>query len=338
MAKKKAHEAPSSDAAKKAGELLDKLMKQFGPKFDSLTYYQEKLDGIPAGKTILAQDRETQVVLVSMALDRLEGLEKKITAFGSRSRYTPAWSAVWSPRWVLLVLLRGLLRRSLPLGEATLIRLFQWPIRASNGIGNYSYPLSGMTTAAEHFAESNEISGPLLTTLKSFIAQLRKESDDKDCRKIADRLQALLVGGPTIQLEKGEAWSDVALADLRKKKTGASKSWNALLIHCQTGGKGKFTERWAAEARRLVDAVGFDALKEHLLRWFPLVDKPRTQPHVEQDYYGPGYSTDLIIPEHVELLRGLVWCCASRKTRNWPAPWRGWRSAPIARFPAKGRV
>ncbi|HEY7154344.1 MAG TPA: DUF4132 domain-containing protein, partial [Gemmataceae bacterium] len=269
--------------------------------------YDKKLDDVPAGKTILAQDRETQAVIVSAVLDRLEGMEIKIAA--CRSNDGPKWHAVWWPRRVLLVTLQALLRRALPLSEATLIRLFQWPVRAKHGIGNYTYPLSGMATAAEHFAEDKEISGPLLTTLKSFIAQLRKAADDKDCRKIAERLQTLLAGGPKINLEAGEAWSDAALADLRKMKAAASKSWNALMIHCQTGGKGKFTERWGKEAQQLVDAVGFDSFKEHLLRWFPLVDKPRTQPRAHRhEYYEPDY-TNLIIPEHVELLRGLVWCC-----------------------------
>jgi hypothetical protein len=303
VAKKKSLPVPPSEAAKQAEELLDKVAKQFSNDFD----YDKKLDDVPAGKTILAQDRETQAVIVSAVLDRLEGMEIKIAA--CRSNDGPKWHAVWWPRRVLLVTLQALLRRALPLSEATLIRLFQWPVRAKHGIGNYTYPLSGMATAAEHFAEDKEISGPLLTTLKSFIAQLRKAADDKDCRKIAERLQTLLAGGPKINLEAGEAWSDAALADLRKMKAAASKSWNALMIHCQTGGKGKFTERWGKEAQQLVDAVGFDSFKEHLLRWFPLVDKPRTQPRAHRhEYYEPDY-TNLIIPEHVELLRGLVWCC-----------------------------
>src|SRR5262249_16133831 len=158
-----------------------------------------------------------------------------------------------------------------------------------------------MATAVEHFAEDNEIGGSLRATLKTFIAQLRKGSNDKDCRKIADRLTTLLAGGPTINLEAGEAWSDVALADLRKMKAATSKSWNRLVIHCQTGGRGKFTERWGKESRPLVDAVGFDSFKEHVLRWFPLVDKPRTIPIARSNQWEPDYD-DLLKEPHVELL------------------------------------
>jgi hypothetical protein len=169
-----------------------------------------------------------------------------------------------------------------------------------------------MATAAETFAGGNEISAPLRMALESFIARLRESPRDKDCHKVAGRLLALLAGGPTVNLEEGEAWSDAALADLRKMKAGAGKSWNALLIHCQAGGRGKFTERWATDARRLVDAVGFDSFKEHLLRWFPLVDKPRTIPIERRNPWEPDYD-HLLKEPHVELLRGLVWCCGLRE-------------------------
>jgi hypothetical protein len=312
VAKKQALAIPPPEAAKKVNELLDKVVKQLVPANPYVTgVLAEKLGDVSAGKSILAQDRETQAAIVRAVLDRLEDLEPKIAA--CPSHHGVEWFAVWMPRWALLITLQSLLRRALPLDEETVIRLLRWPIRAKHGIGNYTYPLSGMATAVEHFAEDKEISGLLLTTLKSFLTHLNKERDDKDCRKIADRLQMLLADGTTIKLEAGEAWSDVALADLHKMKAAASKSWNALLFHCQAGGKGKFTERWGKEARQLVDVIGFDSFKEHVLRWFPLMDKPRTQPRAHQnEYYEPDY-TNLIIPEHVELLRGLVWCCAFRE-------------------------
>ena len=96
-------------------------------------------------------------------------------------------------------------------------------------------------------------------------------------RKVAERLQALISGGPQVNIQPGEAWSDAALADLKKLKSKSNTPGMTLLIHCQSGGKGKLTDKWAKAARPLIDAVGFDAFKQHVLRWFPLVDKPRTQ-------------------------------------------------------------
>ncbi len=307
MAKKKSDAFPPSETAKQADELLDQvteLLKQGN---------RVNFGDSAAIKTILAQDRETQAVLVGAALDRLEKLDAKIAAKRKPSDSIPGGAGLWWPRVALSDTLRELLRRALPLNEATLIRLLEWPINVTTGLSKYSEPLSGIAGAVEKFTKGEEISDRLRATLKTFIARLRDAHREtyfreQECRKVADRLEVLLGGGPTVLLEKGEAWSDAALTDLRMMKAGASASWNQLLVHCQSGGKGKYTERWAKEARRLVEAVGSDALKEHLMRWFPLVDKPRTIPIERMNPWEPDHE-QLLQEAHVELLRGLVWCC-----------------------------
>jgi hypothetical protein len=299
-----------SDAAKKADELLDKATKELLPANTYDGSCDKKLDDVPAGKTILAQDAETQTVIVGAALDRLEELDAKLAAVRSQAEETK----IERLRSVLVLILEGLLYSALPLSEATMIRVLEWSIRTDD-IGYFLDALTAMVVAAENFAKGNEIGASLLTALSALIARLRKEPDDAEFRKLVKRLGNLLPGGTPLDLEAGEAWSDAALADLKKAHAGASKSWNALLIHCQTGGRGKFTERWAKEARRLVDAVGFAAFKDRLLHWFPLVDKPRTIPIEPEDRdppYCPHYEHLLRSP-HVELLRGLVWCCGFRE-------------------------
>src|SRR5262249_33832079 len=78
------------------------------------------------------------------------------------------------------------------------------------------------------------------------------------------------------------------------------------------GGHGKLTDRWCMNVQPLIDAVGLEEFKEHMLRWFPLVDKPRTQPLQPRHQWEPDY-THLIKEPHVELLRGLVWCCGLKE-------------------------
>ena len=268
----------------------------------------------------MSLDRDAQAELVSRASHRLVALEKQLQGFRSKlkgiDKYNyvcdRGWTAIWNPRWVLAETLRVLLRRSLPLEEATLIRLLQWPQKNSAPVWSYSYPLAGLANAAERYAESNAISPVLADVLEALIESLRGATNERDCRNTADRLQALIAGGPQIQIEPGEAWSDAALTDLKNLKGKAAANWNALLLYCQTGGKGKFTERWRNNAQPLIDTVGFESLKEHVLRWFPLVDKPRTMPRERQHQWAPDYD-NLIIDPHVELLRGLVWCCALKE-------------------------
>src|SRR5207244_2386530 len=67
----------------------------------------------------------------------------------------------------------------------------------------------------------------------------------------------------------------------------------------------------------LLDAVGLDAFKEHVLRWFPLVDKPRTLPSEREHPWEPDsyllVRDQLLKEPHVEMLRGLAWCCGLRE-------------------------
>jgi hypothetical protein len=320
VAKAKALPPAGPDAARTANELLDQVTKEFLPTIEGGSFHGKKLEDVPAGKTIVAQDRETQVAILKVALDRLAGLEPKIAAFRARlddfyvdnPHCKPGWWPLWNPRWVLVETLRGLLRRTLPLDEATLVRLFEWPAQASNAVAPSIYPLPGMAAAAEGFAETNRVSPPLRAAIAPVITRLHQYVHDRECRKMADRLHQILAGGPQIDLEAGEAWSDAALADLGKLKAGPAKAWNGLLLHCQAGGSGKFTERWRKEARPLLDDAGFETFKEHVLRWFPLVDRPRTVPIERQNPWEPDWD-HLIKDPHAELLRGLVWCCGFRE-------------------------
>lgn len=311
---------------KTAQELLDNVLAEFLPKIEPAPYYWgKKLTDVAAGKAILAQDRETQAEIVRAALDRLLEQEKRIADYRTKGTHTSLgdeWRKLEHPRWVLMETLRSLLRRALPLGEEDVVRLLRWPVETVNPenpyeLNSFMYPLPGLSCAAENFVEANEVSASLQAALETLIMRLRQNAHDKDCRKIADRLEALLASGPKINLEEGEAWSDATLADLHKLKGGASKSWNALLLHCQTGGRGKFTERWGKEAQQFLDAIGFDSFKEHVLRWFPLVDKPRTLPservHPLEPDSNLALRDQLIKDPHVELLRGLAWCAGLRE-------------------------
>src|SRR5262249_45052028 len=160
----------------------------------------------------------------------------------------------------------------------------------------YYFPLQPLIRTVEFFAKD----GGQIEKVAQELKWLRQYVGMRQLKKLGERLDRALGVQPEVQIEPGEAWSDVALADLGRMKRRVRQAWDALLLHCQAGGRGKYSELWRTEAMPLLDAVGFDALKEHLLRWFPLVDKRRTQPRVPRHRYEPDY-TELIIPEHVEL-------------------------------------
>jgi hypothetical protein len=257
--------------------------------------------------------REDQARLVAGLAARLVGLEREIARLlPTRGIDTGAaaqarWTEAWSPRDSCEKLLRDLLRRKLPLTEEAMAALLEW-VAGSGWINAYTFPLGGIASAAESLAEAGLAGDRFRAALQVAIAKLRG-SGDADARKAADRLAALVAGAPVVQIEPGEAWSDVALADLAAMPADDRRRWEELLAHAQaTGGKNKVTARWLDVARKRVEAVGFPAFKAHILRWFPPVDRPRTLPFERQNPWEPD-RTDLIQPTHADILKGLAWCC-----------------------------
>jgi Domain of unknown function (DUF4132) len=317
VAKKKAAPAAGTDATS-ARELVDSLLDQFRKKVGKGSTWGTKVADFPAGKQLLALDRESQAQAVEATLDHLLQWEQEEAALLAeldenepRGNH-PGWSLHWNKGFMLRTTFETLLRRKLPLGERTLVRLLRWPGGGREGINPFLHCMTALATAAETYAKSNEIREPVREALGDLLGRIPPRTGDATLRKVAERLDALIAGGPQVRIEPGEAWSDAALADLQKLKAKPARAWNDLLTHCQAGGKGKFTPKWEKDAQPLIDAVGFNSVKNHALRWFPLVDKPRTQPR-ERDYpWEPDYD-QLILPQHVELLRGLVWCCGLKE-------------------------
>jgi len=318
VAKKKALAPPAEIDLKSARGLVDTLLTEFRNKVGKGSAYGTKVADFPAGKQILNLDRESQAVVVEDTLSHFLQWNREEAALLAELHENeprgnhPEWGLHWNKGLILRTTLEALLRRKLPLGEQAVVRLLRWPADAREEVNPYMYCLPSLAAAAENYAESNEIGEPLREAIGDLLGRIPPRTGDATLRKVAERLDALIAGGPQVRIEPGEAWSDSALGDLKKLKSKPARAWNDLLTHCQTGGKAKFTPKWEKAAQPLIEAVGFDSLKDHALRWFPLVDKPRTLP-LEREYAWAPDENNLILPQHVELLRGLVWCCGLKE-------------------------
>jgi hypothetical protein len=129
----------------------------------------------------------------------------------------------------------------------------------------------------------------------------------KQCRTL-DQLTELK---NQVRIDAGEAWSDQSLADLERMAAAERSEWNELLAHALSATMSKPSAKWLKEAREKLDAVGFGPFKACVLRWFPLVDKPRTKPPKRDPYRTqPADDDDFIQAGHLDLLRGLAWSSA----------------------------
>jgi hypothetical protein len=294
-------------AQKTAGRLLNELTEQTPP----YAYDSKDIAELPATKQILNADERTQKAIAREAIDRIAAMRERLgKPRGQDYRYMNLHHEKGLPLGALQILCR-LLRRQLPFtGEDYACMVDRTAHLEMISIWCLPY-LPLLISHVEKYVKRGGLPKPIALALERFLKALDWDSTAAG-QKLRSRVTSLLEGPPTSPLQPGEAWSDVALTDFKKLKSGSAKAWNALLLHCQTGGKGKFTERWQKQAHPLIDAVGFDTLKEHLLRWFPLVDKPRTMPKERQSPWEPDYD-NLIISPHVELLRGLVWCAGLKE-------------------------
>jgi len=305
--KPKSSEATDIASCREVEKLLDNLVA--GEPTPSNVWDPPKLQDCEAGQAILELAPAEASFLIRTIVFRLREVDQIIISEHNQPGKDPG---AWTPlllenqykRNRFLPVLDALLVRKLPLeieDIGAIIRVF----RDAPECFAYHFPIQPLVRTLEYTVKDAGQLEKLDKELKWFGQLLGKQ---RHLRKLAERVDRVLGVEPAGRIEPGEAWSDAALADLQKMKAQPSKAWKALLIHCQTGGSGKFTPRWQQEAEPLIAAVGISELKEHLLRWFPLVDNPRTQPIDGQPYFD-----QLIQEPHVELLRGFVWCCGLKE-------------------------
>jgi hypothetical protein len=196
---KKKQSAPGPTQS--VGDLIDahvrEGLKQVGGGWACVT----KTVDFPTGRALLEMDREGQAAVVDVLMDRLREWEGEIVAINADLKKDqvrgdhPGWRAYSNRGDFLRHTLVALLRRKLPLGEATLLGLLRWPVESMEEADRHFFPvgfcLPGLTKAAENFAAANEVRPRLRAALKALIRALRK-AYDKDAPKYAARLQALL--------------------------------------------------------------------------------------------------------------------------------------------------
>jgi hypothetical protein len=131
-----------------------------------------------------------------------------------------------------------------------------WWVAGGNGPFSFAenYPLASITAAVEAVAKTDELSSATREVIEALVRRLRRESENKECRRAVDRLQTLLAGEPTIHIEPGEAWSDAAVADLKKIKAKLYQDWPApwpawrSALTARFRGRGRGSSRWGTLA------------------------------------------------------------------------------------------
>lgn len=137
---------------------------------------------------------------------------------------------------------------------------------------------------------------------RAALEQLRDQL--ADIATACPNLEALLSDPRTFPIENGDVWADRAITLLRGLDHEAAQKWSAIIHHAKAGSSSAPSAKWLKQARELASAVGIGTLRDALLEWFPLADKPR--PSLEGLPHWRRHEL-LMHDDNLEALKGLCW-------------------------------
>ena len=169
---------------------------------------------------------------------------------------------------------------------------------------------SQVIKAIDNYLSQHELTSPIETAIASFYTYLdERYGNSAQERKYLTKLRQLSSNSLLkFPLNPGEAWSDRVAADLNALPQADRATWLEILTHCTTATASNPSQTWRKATTPWIDRLGVVAIVRSLTAWFPLVDKPRTQPIAEWSQWTPNPNL-LIDDTNGDALKGLLWLC-----------------------------
>lgn len=262
----------------------------------------------PAGNAIRAAKGERAGTLLRACLDRLEFIENLYVELTDGTRTKPQSPAQWDtylrPRRALKTALDQLVHQQPLLDAEDLVLLLKWCNgRWLDGL-QPDKALSFLDTngeAAVRLVAAFADQQGLTEDMRSELADL--EGLARDEQELAERLLAGDEGA--VELNRGDAFADVALDDFEAMDGEPRRIWQALVNHCNTAEGSKPTAKWTKAAKPLLEPLSAADFSGRLARWLDALAKPRSTPHAR----GPAAETRWLLDDrNAETLKGLLWC------------------------------
>jgi hypothetical protein len=247
-----------------------------------------------ASRRILEASQEEQRGFVLAAAEWLNLRHRKQIA---------AFYETWAVRQTMLTVLR----RRLPFDHDDVCRLLDWSIRQPY---THVQGTPQMIKVLQDHLNEHELTPDLRKRVTKLTRCLEKGHSTDETRRWAARLREL--GGlssSTIPLVPGEAWSDVAISDIEAMEGEEIAAWVALLQLCTRARGAKPGQKWSTKAESLLEKLGRPAFERSVVRWFPLVERPRTRAVERGSQWQPDPNL-LLQDENADILKALAWLCA----------------------------
>jgi hypothetical protein len=203
------------------------------------------------------------------------------------------------------------LKQKLAFDQEEILNLLAWHTKQSY---NYYRNISEVIKILERFFKENPLTEEIKESIAKYADAIAADyQNTADIRQKVVRLREFAgVSVARNPLETGEAWSDAAIADISVMDDAKQTAWNELLYLCQTSSGGSPKQKWLKNASAVVERIGYESFKTQILKWFALVDKPRTIQIATWSEWSPNPNLALN-DANADILKGLVWLCASRE-------------------------
>ena len=214
------------------------------------------------------------------------------------------WNLLWQRQWKMRELFLVMLKRKLTFSEQDVITILEWSVGRSE---NHTYyrGIPQMIKVVGDYLKGNNLSDDLQRTLSRLIHLIESERGSVEVRRWILRLKELR--GDTevsLPLAAGDVWADQALSDIKSLDAMKQTAWAELFLHCLRATGSAPSGKWLKGVDKYLDTIGTQDFFNTLLRWFPLVDKPRLPTMVQ---YLPSYD---LLAANTDVLKGLAWLCS----------------------------
>jgi hypothetical protein len=253
-----------------------------------------------AGRRILTASPEEQRGFVLAAVEWLDLRHGK-------------QSAAFHETWAVRQTMQTVLRRRLPFDHDDVCRLLEWSVRQPY---TFVRGTPQMIKVLQDHLRDHDLTPDLRKRINKLASCLEEGHSTEETRRWAARLKEL--GGlsaSAMPLVPGEAWSDAAINDIGAMEGEERAVWVALLQHCTRARGAKPTQKWSKVTEAALEKIGRPAFEKAVVRWFSLVEKPRTMPVERGSQWQPDPNL-LLQDENADILKALAWLCAGSENAD----------------------
>lgn len=287
--------------------------------------WNSKLRDTDLGKELLELEPTEQIKFILFLSDWLEKCENTGGALSSEQVINEIGETQYITRFVppnnyiVQHIFRELLKLKLPYKMEDVKGIIAWACKTR--YGNYSRNLSEVIKIVENYIKTDGINDELRQELFRLSEVVKTDQyQTQKYRKQAVKLSELAGFQQSLNLLKnpiiaGEAWADSAIVDISNSNEKNQIDWIELFTFCQYSSGSAPNKKWLKTAGELLEKVGFDEFKTHVLRWFPLVEKPRTAQIAAWSEWMPNPNL-MLGDANADILKGLVWLCGLREDRE----------------------